>query len=274
MMFVSSFTFCQSIDIGFAIGSSTYQGDISPLGWRISYQGSKPARGLLLGYNFTESFVLKLGYYKTRLEAYDADAIDDWRPTRNLSFRTDISEFALHAEWQVMDHWQFFRNFSLKPVFHLGVGIFKFNPQTKYKGQWYNLQPLSTEGQGLPGSPDNPYKLTQWVIPFGFGLRYHITDRFSIELSTNPRKTFTDYLDDVSGNYYNLDLLKKYKGPLAAKLAFRGDENSPTATRPVEGQGRGNAVESDWYLIHTLTFTYRLQKGWPFRKNRQIRCPY
>lgn len=262
----------QSLEIGTSLGSSTYQGDISPFSWQLSFQGSKLAQGILLGYSLNEVYSVKMSYYHTSLSASDKDALDDWRQSRNLSFRTQLSEWSLHLDIEPLDY--FFKSHKLKPNFHLGVGLFRFNPQTKYNGKYIDLQPLGTEGQGIPGSGRSPYSLTQLVIPVGLGLKYYINDQWNIEISINPRKTFTDYLDDVSNYYYDRNELIKHRGRLAAELAYRGDEIDPSSGYPTAGSGRGNTDEKDWYILNTFTITYRLDTGWPFKSSRKVKCPF
>ena len=262
----------QYLEIGTSIGASTYQGDISPLSWRGSFQGSKIAKGILVGYSINDIYTIKASYFYTNLSANDSESIDDWRQSRNLSFRTKLQEFALHVDVEPLDF--FFNSHRLKPQLHVGIAIFDFNPQAKYKGKYRDLQPLSTEGQGLPGSDKDPYKLTQISIPFGVGLKYYVTEDLSFELSINPRKTFTDYLDDVSDTYFDYDELYKYKGKIAADLAFRGNEIDPLQTYPSKGEGRGNNNENDWYILNTFTVTYRLDSAWPFKASRNVKCPF
>ena len=49
------------------------------------------------------------------------------------------------------------------------------------------------------------YRLTEVAIPMGLGVKYRLTERFILGLDAGLRKTFTDYLDDVSGTYVNND---------------------------------------------------------------------
>ena len=56
------------------------------------------------------------------------------------------------------------------PFVYAGAGMCWFNPQALYEGQWVELQPLGTEGQGLPQYPDRqPYAKYTFVFPFGGG---------------------------------------------------------------------------------------------------------
>ena len=85
----------------------------------------------------------------------------------------------------------------------------------------------STEGQGtINNIPEQkPYKLTQLALGFG-GARYAINDNMNIGVELVQRKTFTDYLDDVSSIYVDHNVLLQAKGAKAVEMAYRGDELS------------------------------------------------
>ncbi len=75
-------------------------------------------------------------------------------------------------------------------------------------GEWVDLKPLRTEGQGLiPGREE--YKLTQLNIPMGIGVKYFLTETFHVSSEVLHRKTFTDYIDDVSTNYVDPDIFTR-----------------------------------------------------------------
>ena len=54
---------------------------------------------------------------------------------------------------------------------------------------------MGTEGQGIDGFGEK-YKLTQFAIPMGAGVKIAVTERLNIGLEAGVRKTFTDYIDD------------------------------------------------------------------------------
>lgn len=49
-----------------------------------------------------------------------------------------------------------------------------------------------------------PYSRFQIVLPVGIGARYKLTNNLDISMDIGYRHTFTDYLDDVSGEYVDL----------------------------------------------------------------------
>lgn len=267
----------QMCELGFTVGVSTYQGDISPLGWRVSFEGAHIARGAFLSYSITDFVSLKARYNSAFISATDENALSADRRRRNLHFKSDLKEISLVAEVKLLSVVRSLRKFKLQPYINFGIGIFKFNPQAKYQGYWHDLQPLGTEGQGLPGSDTEKYSLTQFSIPFGFGLKYQINEEFVISAEISPRWTFTDHLDDVSGTYPNLELLAQTNGELAANLSYRGDKIAIDDAN-LENVGRGNSGENDWYLISSIGVAYRFDPGVYFDRRKGYhgywKCPY
>lgn len=276
--FQSEYLYSQYIDFGISVGGATYQGDISPLRSRFSIEGAKPLKAMHLGVSFNEFYSLKVRYTTTTINANDNSSVDLWRRQRNLHFRSPLHEISLINEIELFDIIPFFRKYNLKPFLSVGVAMFKFNPQAKYRGYWVDLQPLSTEGQGLPGSDTQPYKLTQISIPFGFGVRYELADNLTISYEISPRMTFTDYLDDVSSVYPDFDLLRQQKGYMAMSLSYQGTYfNDEGDFRSLTGIGRGNSSDNDWYIFNAFTLSYRFDLKTAINNQRNIaggrRCP-
>ena len=140
--------------------------------------------------------------------------------------------------------------------------------------QWAELQPLCTEGQGSSAYPDRrPYTLTQLCFPFGVGVKFRLGKSFSFSAEYGFRKTWTDYLDDVSKTYVGSEVLhaNSEDGALAAILADRSGEvvdgyvNAP-------GIKRGDDSLDDWYAYFHITLGVKLETlfGWM----RSKRCRY
>ena len=151
------------------------------------------------------------------------------------------------------------------PYFFAGINYMRMNPKGKLDGEWVELQPLGTEGQGTILRNDNnelvkKYSRNQIVIPFGVGVKMNITHHLSFGLEYGMRKTFTDYLDDVSGTYADNDLIQSERGDAAAFFA----DPSVRDTKFAEGVARGNSKKKDWYSHFNVYFTYNLigKKDW------------
>ena len=60
--------------------------------------------------------------------------------------------------------------------------------------------------RGFRNIPDQkPYNLTQFAIPFGGGIKFRVSENVVLAYEVGFRKTFTDYLDDVSTFYVDQD---------------------------------------------------------------------
>ena len=89
-----------------------------------------------------------------------------------------------------------------------------------------------------------------------------------IGIDIGARKTNTDYLDDVSTSYPDLQELAENNGMLAAQLSDRTAEFTGVPSQIQEGTQRGNPVYNDWYFMGGVTVAYRFRKKQPFADNR------
>ncbi len=127
---------------------------------------------------------------------------------RNAHFRNDVKELSVVGVYQLVKQNRNYRaRTKLMPYLFAGVGVFHHNPMAKAPqgisipaGQWTSLQPLGTEGQGLPGYA-SPYKLISVSIPAGIGINYKVNQNWDFGVEFSLRYTLTDYLDDVGGPY-------------------------------------------------------------------------
>jgi opacity protein-like surface antigen len=249
--------FSQHFEAGLLLGASNYLGDLSNNSGTVYIKETKPAFGALVRYNFNDMFTARLGLTYTWVAGRDANVKnDDFVKNRNLSFRSNILEFALTGEINIPGYQPYALSRPLSPYLFVGIAATKFNPKTRYQGNWEKLQPLGTEGQGMPGF-DKEYGLTSFTIPFGVGVKYALTDKINLGLELGARRMSTDYLDDVSGNYVSYPDLLAGNGELAAALGNRTGEL--TGGEPVvvpTGTQRGDRSESDWYFILGITVSY------------------
>ncbi len=105
-----------------------------------------------------------------------------------------------------------------------------------------------------------------------------LSDAWTLGFEVGIRKTFTDYLDDVSKTYVDQNLLRRF-GQKSVDFAYRGDEvTDKGVTRgvyPADGTIRGSDKHSDWYIFSGLTITYRIGGGnrGPFGRQKFSSCP-
>jgi len=231
-------------------GVASYQGDLTE---KTSFFG-QPGYAASIGsnYNLTNQLSLGFGFSYMKLKSDDKKNDKAALRTRNLNFESNVWDINLMLQFSPYS----FGKFS--PYVDAGVGLYHFNPTTidRY-GDEQHLEELGTEGQGL-ADPDNPYYLlTQFQIPFGAGLHYSINKKMALKLDFLFRKTFTDYIDDVSTIYPDGSLIDK-KLPIVKELAFRGDEIKPGAPYP-SGAQRGNPDKKDFYYTGQVKFVYQLK---------------
>ncbi|PWJ56941.1 hypothetical protein CLV98_10950 [Dyadobacter jejuensis] len=221
--------------IGFGIGTSSYYGDLAT--YRRPVASTFNQMRWSVGANYTRHFTPRLAARASFTWARIAG--DDFKMNnspkyqtnilfaRNFQFRNDLKEFSLQGIFKLTpDDRTYERRSKIGTYVVAGLALAAHNPKALYLAPtsgdkyWVKLQPLGTEGQGNAGYA-KPYSLVQLSIPVGFGVRYKINSRFDISAELGYRFTFTDYLDDVAGNYAAPSLLQD---PVAQQLANRSAE--------------------------------------------------
>lgn len=257
----------QYFEAGGTIGLSNYMGDLSNNSRTVFMGESSLAAGVFGRYNFSDLFALRLQLTYASISGEDANARTEEIRQRNLSFRSILGEGALIGEINLPGFQPYNLSRPISPYFFLGVGLTYFNPQAELGGEWYALQPLGTEGQGLPGN-EGLYSRFTPVIPFGAGVKFAPVDQMTLGLELGARKSFTDYLDDVSGDYASQEALLTTRGPIAAALSNR---TNPPVDFP-EGAPRGDDAISDWYFYLGLTVSWNfLDNGLVGSRGRNTR---
>ena len=109
----------------------------------------------------------------------------------------------------------------------------------------------------MVGGPDE-YSNFAFVVPTGIGLRYALSKTWSVGLEGQYTKTFTDYIDDVSTEYYDNTAILNNFGAQAAFFADPSLDFIPGATNA--GQQRGDPEDNDAYLFFKATLHYKLYK--------------
>jgi len=289
-------------EVGFDFGPSFFLGDLGGNAGKgknnlkdLNLQFTKLMKGAFISVYPVKWAGLRLAADYTYLEGDDGVintmGVDElWRKQRNLDFRTNI--WSVYGALEFMPTMLLSREDGYEPKFRpygfVGIGFFKFNPQgslTDANGNktWYNLQPLRTEGEGMAEYPNSkPYQLTQMYIPLGGGLKFYASDRVNASIEVLYRKTFTDYLDDVSKNYIDPANFGKYLTGTQATLAYKLSDKSigiiyPGMTRYPAGTQRGNNKNVDTYFSVVAKIGFRLgpiyESSFARRAARQTRCP-
>lgn len=242
-------------ELGVFLGSSNYMGDIQSKPNPTEY---KLAFGIFGRRHFTKNWAAKAHFYKGDLSATDANQHHkNGLRERNLSFRTTILEVGVQGEYNLTPF--AIREKKISTVFlFAGVSGIYFNPEAQMNGEWYELQPLGTEGQGMDLYPDRKkYSKVNVAIPVGLGIRLSLNQQTTIGFELGFRKTFTDYLDDVSTTYPDIDYLAKTE-PVVALLSYRAPEYLGVPQDNPVGLDRGNSSNKDWYIFGGATISVNM----------------
>lgn len=260
-----------------SLGGTNYFGEIAPeshfASLRTAY--SRPNLGVHYSYKFDPRVGVRTSFTWGRLLASDIrsagrdEAENLPRFKRNLSFRNDIKELALVATFNLFQQRKLFTSRpDYTPYGFIGIAGFHHNPKAYTGGApgilpgWYALQPLGTEGQNVPdkGYP-KPYKRIQVAIPVGLGIKYRLDRHWDFGIEVGWRKTFTDYLDDISGYYADKDDLNAVDP--TGRSAYFADRSKESGFSNVSGYGnkgdqRGDLTKKDWYIISNISLNYIL----------------
>lgn len=220
------------------------------------------------------------------LRASDQFTTEPYRNNRNLSVTTYFLEASQRVDYIFYANEKVGKRYNVPGLKGLrdrntqlygfvGIGLLAYAP-TAFNGHRVFLRPLCTEGQGLPNGPE-AYGVFTASVPFGVGARMGISRMWRIGVEFSYVKTFSDYLDDASGVYYDKAKLSQLKGPEAVyfsdpSISKSGIFKSQTLT----GAQRGNNTQNDAYFymnfVVTRNVTYksyhRHMKHVRFKKGR------
>lgn len=262
----------QHHEIGVTTGVSNYYGDLQPRFF--GSEGYHPMGGIVYKYFMSPHFGLRFGATYTSLSGADSVSNIPINVARNLSFATHL--FEIHGGLEInmlpIEIWRM----HATPYIFGGLSAFYFNPFAEDpNGNKVFLRPLSTEGQGLPMYPDRKqYSQINMAFPFGGGFKFFIGNTLMLTTELGLRYTNTDYLDDVSKSYVNLDTLNAYKGQLAKTMSYRGnaltnwDRNNPSY-----GFQRGDTKANDWFWYANISVTVYFRAFGNTREYDKTRCP-
>ena len=216
-----------------------------------------PATGVAfwLGYRqrFHPYFATTSSLCVFNLKGADSLSEEPSRYARNLHFRSLGVEIQQRIEWIFAAKEQFGSTYNLPGNYSKknrsqqyyvfgGIGLCYFNPRAQdAEGNWTSLRKLRTEDQ------DQPYSPLTLTLPMGIGFRLGISKMWRVGIELAYVKTFTDYMDDVSGNYAD-------PTTLSTEGAYFSNPDSPY----VPGDKRGDPNQKDAYYHMNVVFTRNL----------------
>lgn len=261
-------------EIGLSVGAGSFYGDLQPNIWPDDNKMIQPTVGVIYKYFVNPRLGFRFGANYVRLTAADSLSLNKTYEKRNLSFRNNIGEIygAIELNFFAVDE----HRFKVSPFVFAGIGAFYSNPFAfDNEGKKQILRDLSTEGQGLDMYPDRQiYPLINAAFPIGGGLKFFIGKTIMLTTEVNLRYTSTDYIDDVSRFYVNLDTLNKYKGSKAVEMSYRGNRYYGwDGNYPNDEFQRGDFRGNDWYWTAGITATVYFDAFGNAKRYLQSRCP-
>ena len=242
--------FKPNTEIGVLLGASYYLGDLNTT----HFNQSSAAAGLVIRKNIDKRFAYKAELMYLNLRSDERDSKDTISTTRGLHFKSPVYELSGQIEFNFLPYDPGNPLYTWTPFVYAGASLFNFNPQGENaNGEWVDLQPLGTEGQGttLPNT-DSKYSLIQFAAALGGGVKIAVSNTFNIIFEYSTRKTFTDYLDDVSGNYVSTTPTEWSDNPDVLYFSDPSDRVYPF------GKERGNPNKKDWYSFAGVTLSFKL----------------
>jgi hypothetical protein len=286
-------------DVGFSVGPNFALTDLggankigSPFLRDVDFKATRFCISAFYRYNVNKFFAVRANLMYGMVKADDSNTDgkapgpdgppdDSWfRARRNLNFETHLFEFQALAEINLKKYLHDAGSGSKErwsPYIAGGLGFFYFNPYTKLNGDKVKLKPLGTEGQNI--GYKKPYSNFQFDLMALVGIKYNVTERFSIAIEGVYHQTFTDYLDDVSGSYINPQDISKLspEGQILQNRSNAGrypenqfnfvegqrewrtsDPNFGNVLASGVGQQRGDKKDNDQFFHLQVTFSISL----------------
>lgn len=249
----------QEWEYGMWAGFSNYFGDLNT---RTSFEYMGPGVGAFTRYNMGYRFAWKNGFNFGSVSYADEASPDPFQRARNLSFRSNIVEVTSQIEINFFKYDRRRDQFKFTPYLTFGVSGFYFNPKAELDGETYALQPVGTEGQNDEATGKKPYSRVSFAIPVGGGFKYSFHPAWTLGIELGVRKTFTDYLDDVSTTYPTNVYSFAVQRSIAEALSDRSSEVGEPIGYP--GKQRGMSKKKDDFMFFGLSLSYTVLK---------VRCP-
>ncbi len=282
----------QRVEYCFGLGASNFLGDLGgrdQIGTNFvqdfELKATRYAAEIGYRYQLGRDFYVKGNLSYIKVSGTDGLTKEPSRAARELNFKSNMVELSGQLEYkfirQKSGHLYKLRGVRGKRWFRFelyalaGVGALWYDPKGDRDGKWYRLAPLNTEGQGLPEGPKDYSQFTM-VVPYGIGIRRNLGGgararhfgSWSISLELTMRKTFSDYIDDVSTSYYSdgdKDPIEIFNAGGEEALYFHDPSGIYNTSGYGEPQQRGDSSDKDAYMLGIISLNYK-----PARRRRNL----
>lgn len=163
----------QRSELGFGLGTFNYTGDLVR---NYNFKYSRPAGTILFRSNLSKVVSFRASITAGQLAAEEVP-IDPAADERGASFDLFLFEGSLAMEYHFLNWRDDKRPLRYSPYLFGGIGLF-----------------------GISGYESKPeeYSNIQAAIPFGGGFKYILNPKWYAAIEFGVRKTFFDYLDNIS----------------------------------------------------------------------------
>jgi len=166
--------FAQRSEVGFGLGTFNYTGDLAR---GYNFSNSKPAGTVFYRSNLSKVVSFRAAITAGKLGATDKRPIDPFAQQRKASFTIFLLEASTVMEYHFLNWRDSKHILRYSPYLFGGLGLF-----------------------GMSGNENKTaaYSNVQGTIPFGVGIKYIVNPKLYLALEFGVRKTFFDYLDNIS----------------------------------------------------------------------------
>jgi hypothetical protein len=163
----------QKSEIGFGLGTFNYTGDLVR---NYNFRFSKPAATVFYRSNISPVVSFRAGLTGGKLGAHETP-IDAFAAGRGASFNIFLIEASTVMEYHFLNWRETKRFVRFTPYLFAGLGVFGMAGTKQANGEYSNIQAS---------------------VPFGGGVKYIYNPKWYLSLEFGIRKTWFDYLDDIS----------------------------------------------------------------------------
>ncbi len=201
----------KTIEFGGLVGGVYYLGDINH---STQFYSVEPGVGVFARHNLNKRWAFRLSFSMGRLSARDKDFNREYQHVRNAKFSTVFTDLLFQTEFNFLPY-------------KFGNRMLRTFPYTPYIA--------SGAGLAIIKEADKPYK---FLLPMTVGFKWAVSKKLELGLEWSFRKTYSDNVDNFSGEEYDVLEMKTSE---ADKYRQRAD-----------------FYGKDWYSFANLFVTYKI----------------
>lgn len=169
----SNIVIAQRSEVGFGLGTFNYTGDLIR---SYNFKYSKPAATVFYRSNISKVVSFRAALTGGKIGASEKP-IDAFATRRNASFDLFLLEASTVMEYHFLNWRETKRFVRFTPYLFAGLGLFGISGDIEKNAEYSNVQAS---------------------VPFGGGIKYVYNPKWYFSLEFGVRKTFFDYLDNIS----------------------------------------------------------------------------